>query len=139
MHNDLLQTKDLGCKVSFEISPNKGAAMSLESLRKFNQAYGYPLNHNEVRSPERSRMEELINKVLLAVPFLGLILAHNSPAKTDLNRASRSVLSATIIFLPLVLALDVIATVITQPLQKILDHKRVVRIEVPQDTIARTV
>ncbi|MFV0340037.1 MAG: hypothetical protein ACK5MA_05320 [Parachlamydiaceae bacterium] len=113
--------------------------MSLESLRKFNQAYGYPLNHNEVRSPERSRMEELINKVLLAVPFLGLILAHKSPAKTDLNRASRSVLSATIIFLPLVLALDVIATVITQPLQKILDHKRVVRIEVPQDTIARTV
>jgi hypothetical protein len=98
--------------------------MSLEGLRKFNQAYGFPINHKSA-SPERSRMEELVQKIFLAVPIFGVLVAHHNPQITDLNRASRAVLSTTLICLPLVFALDIIATLVTQPLQKILDHRKV--------------
>ena len=97
--------------------------MSLEGLKKFNAGYGFPF-HKEAR--DKGKRGDIKFKLFLTVPFLSIILTKGKiPLKEEPACCSRTILASTIVGLPIVFALDIIATLFTQPIGRALEKRRV--------------
>lgn len=97
--------------------------MSLQGLRNFNSAYGFiPLHHKNSTGANQKKSEQMFAKLLCSVPVLGLIIAHKDKG-INFDLSSRITLCTVGLF-PLVFALDVIATVVTQPLGRFLENRK---------------
>ncbi|MFV0340035.1 MAG: hypothetical protein ACK5MA_05310 [Parachlamydiaceae bacterium] len=92
--------------------------MSLEGLRKFNEGYGFPLHRN----PEDSKLMLIFARITAAIPFFGL---RGIEPRTNPAESSRIILASTIVGLPIIFALDIIATLFTQPIGRALEKRRV--------------
>ncbi|MFV0340036.1 MAG: hypothetical protein ACK5MA_05315 [Parachlamydiaceae bacterium] len=105
--------------------------MSLEGLRKFNMGYGFPL-HKEGRYPG-SKTVNVIYKIIVAVPFTGLFLPRfGIPLREHPAIFSRTILASSIVGLPIVCVLDIIATLFTQPIGKALEKRRARQLELAE-------
>ncbi|MFV0340034.1 MAG: hypothetical protein ACK5MA_05305 [Parachlamydiaceae bacterium] len=108
--------------------------MSLEGLKNFNVGYGFPF-HKEARFVRfennnfvyESKRRITLSKLLLAIPFLLIIRLKGFPLKEALKESpvqcSRAILAATIVGLPIIFALDIIATLFTQPIGRALEKR----------------
>ncbi len=111
--------------------------MSIEGLRRFNAGYGFPF-HKESRTikndhnitQKNGKVVTTLAKIMVSIPFLAIILANkdNKPAnkifKYEPGFRSRFIMASTIVGLPIVCALDIIATLITQPIGRVLEKRR---------------
>ena len=104
--------------------------MSLDGLRKFNAGYGFPLH----RKPGVTKRSELIGSTILAIPFAALILTKCNPKpKLDPASLSRTILASTIVGLPIIFALDIIATLFTQPIGRALEKRHIQQRQAAQE------
>ncbi len=86
--------------------------MSVERLKKFNIGYGFPLH----RPSYITKRHQLHRTTLLAIPVLGIALLGRNDIKDLPALGSRAILASTIVGLPIIFLLDIIATLVTQPL-----------------------
>jgi hypothetical protein len=104
--------------------------MISEGLRKFNAGYGFPF-HIAARSSKNKifyegKRENTRIRLLLTIPFFAIIrLKCQLPLKEAPELCSRAILASTIVGLPIIFALDIIATLFTQPIGRALEKRKV--------------
>jgi hypothetical protein len=96
--------------------------MSLEGLREFNHGFGFAF-HKEIRFCGSKRDDTAI-KILFAIPFFGYITDGKPDLKLYPAASCRAILASTIVGLPIVFLLDIIATLFTQPIGRALEKRR---------------
>jgi hypothetical protein len=95
--------------------------MSLEGLRKFNEGYGFPF-HKKVREDFDGKRDYVAYQALSTIPFFESL----NEVRTECPGSySRIILASTIVGLPIIFALDIIATLFTQPIGRALEKRRV--------------
>jgi len=101
--------------------------MERNNLSKLNDAFGFPIQRNRWAE---SRKKNIIFKITTLIPLFALGLEINRCRKSENKKLPRSVqvrlgLTASIVGIPVVLLVDILTTLISQPLGYYRDWKQI--------------